>query len=54
LLLETKIVCDQQHPWPHGESNGPQQTAADERGEPYFLFGTLLVAIPSNWSPARY
>jgi hypothetical protein len=24
LLAETKIVCDQQHPWPHGGSNGPE------------------------------
>jgi hypothetical protein len=24
LLAQTKIVCDQQHPWPHGGSNGPQ------------------------------
>jgi len=27
LLAEAKIVCDQQQPWPHGGSKGPQQTA---------------------------
>jgi|SRR6516165_8068910 hypothetical protein len=31
VLAKTKFVCDQQHPCPHCESNGPQQTAKHSR-----------------------